>query len=1542
MSLPTKTPPIIPFYKNKNKSVRTASEITTIRKFQADSAYYYDNSETQAKDLASIYGSTIYPQGLSQSGMTLDAGRLLQSIETPLQPSSDGSILYSDIITPDAPGYDIMVMAGQSNGVGWTGYATATPTSAAVSDGGASVTFTYNNLEGAFYSGFKAVVAGCTVSGSGFNGTGVVTDTFGGTSSVKIAITSNGSATTSGSRIRFLDFDDQLFFTGTLPTISGLNTVYTYGASVGTLPTVGSTVTVQNLSVASTSFGYTGTGRVMAIDDTAKTITVNILSSGTAPTPLTTGANPSRIVVISTYDVASKIFTLVGTNNAVLPAFDPLPQNNHDLFSGTGTPNKRGSLITFASNYANSSNLRSNRRVLLVQTSMASNSFRVLDNTGTGFWQSTSPFVGGAAYTNCVDRIQSAMTQTFSTSLPRDNRIVAVCWQDGEGDAQRAQSTGETSATTSAIYKADLLNFVSNLRSLVASVSTDTLGLTSSESSVMANTFSFLVGGVTPGVISSSAGYIGMTSAAQDVGGTTFGGAAVPRSAYVESLTGIPTLDIHFTGTDQKILGDRYTSVFNGVVAAYTGISTVTSATVKRFTYRRVSNLTINWVLTTPSVVTVDIYISGTASSKYGVLVNTGTVSSGTTSVVSAYKPLDNVYYYAIITPKTTTLNGVPFTTSAVLSVPVDDVAPTIVSPSIAIQSQKLVATWSTSKPCSSLVEFFSNSTSSTSGGTIVSRVTVLPNTLTATIPNALVSRSFYYAVVRPAGGSPVTSGTVQQPITPILETRFSTSLSVVGKIDPVTGSTITGSINGRVMTVTAGVARIGQMLASGITTTLGSRPVYIVSAQAPVGTYRVVLSESITTLASQSITLTGCGLLTVTSGTPVAGALLTSGASVGDTRIVGPTPDPNVWVVSQSQTVAAGTTFLFSGPVDRSINNKQFKLVYAEHSSNPISFPTDPIMNSVVYTSTSALTEGVSPFIGILGGFPGGSFTKMVWVNMLTLSDANQNLIGTINSPLYIPGDGLIKSVVSKISLIDGSTASNNRLVSGIWTHIAAVYDASTNQGSIYINGIKDTATVYTFKELTNLSGSKPYEGTDNVKYSYANLSIGGFNGLTGQFSGSMDDIRIYPIALTDAEILSVYNSKPTVTNLQTTATTANSVTLSWTAPSGVTVTEYRIQQSTDEGVTWGDSSPSTSTSTSVTVTGLGSLANSRIALKVAPVVGGIVGKSEIINTATLGNPVFRLVGGNGSTVLDTVSGRTLTLVNSATLNVNTSGLNTVFGIAGTTRNVMTIPDTGYITISGNMPAGSHSFCCWMKATVAQVLFEYAPGGLGSGATPDPHHIIWFSTADIFGIGSAIVSLNPRSQTHKAKTLRVIAGGVIECDAAHGLADNDPIRFEKSYFAPSGDVIPTTSINTDTTYFVRLVSPTSFALRVSASGADITPVTPVGTFVAGVYSQNSVQTSNTWVHVTSVYDQINGTSSIYLTTTVAGVAPKSLVPRVFRINNNRVVFPAATRGAVDLFQIARYSNNAFGQFTGVIDDFRAYAKVLSPSEIAAIVAGTA
>jgi hypothetical protein len=62
------------------------------------------------------------------------------------------------------------------------------------------------------------------------------------------------------------------------------------------------------------------------------------------------------------------------------------------------------------------------------------------------------------------------------------------------------------------------------------------------------------------------------------------------------------------------------------------------------------------------------------------------------------------------------------------------------------------------------------------------------------------------------------------------------------------------------------------------------------------------------------------------------------------------------------------------------------------------------------------------------------------------------------------------------------------------------------------------------------------------------------------------------------------------------------------------------------------------------------------------------------------------------------------------------------------------------------------------------------------------------------------------------------------------------------------------------------------------------------------------------------------------------------LVPRLYKTSSNKTVFGTPTNTTNPLFigRLSSFTANSSMQ----IDDFRAYAKVLSPQEIAAIAAG--
>jgi len=96
--------------------------------------------------------------------------------------------------------------------------------------------------------------------------------------------------------------------------------------------------------------------------------------------------------------------------------------------------------------------------------------------------------------------------------------------------------------------------------------------------------------------------------------------------------------------------------------------------------------------------------------------------------------------------------------------------------------------------------------------------------------------------------------------------------------------------------------------------------------------------------------------------------------------------------------------------------------------------------------------------------------------------------------------------------STVWGSTSVND----GQWHHVAGVYDYSASRVYLYVDGYTD--------------------GPNSVRIGYGGISTNGFNVCIGEnaerrgryWNGLIDDVRIYPIALTATQILSMANLKP------------------------------------------------------------------------------------------------------------------------------------------------------------------------------------------------------------------------------------------------------------------------------------------------------------------------------------------------------------------------------------------------------------------------------
>ncbi len=125
------------------------------------------------------------------------------------------------------------------------------------------------------------------------------------------------------------------------------------------------------------------------------------------------------------------------------------------------------------------------------------------------------------------------------------------------------------------------------------------------------------------------------------------------------------------------------------------------------------------------------------------------------------------------------------------------------------------------------------------------------------------------------------------------------------------------------------------------------------------------------------------------------------------------------------------------------------------------------------------------------------GSYTKEAWINLAALPPTAGNIITGSTSALYIDNAGNLGG--GNLTEVSDPTGS---IVIGVWTHVAIVYDAVTNQITLYKNGIAvDSKASSTFT-------------TDVAQ------QIGAF-GSAFPFKGLIDEVRIWSVARTSTEIL-------------------------------------------------------------------------------------------------------------------------------------------------------------------------------------------------------------------------------------------------------------------------------------------------------------------------------------------------------------------------------------------------------------------------------------
>jgi hypothetical protein len=236
------------------------------------------------------------------------------------------------------------------------------------------------------------------------------------------------------------------------------------------------------------------------------------------------------------------------------------------------------------------------------------------------------------------------------------------------------------------------------------------------------------------------------------------------------------------------------------------------------------STLGCSWsVIPTAALVTVKYYATTSTVASGGTQVGTTqSPSSGVLTNTISFIPVAGTYYYAGVTGPSGT--EVASNLATLMPYPV---ASGVSLGSLGNSSTSLSATWSVTPASSVTVNYYSNASNSTTGGTLVATQTIASGTLIATYSYTPASGLYYYAGVVPTGGSEVLSGTAKQMPYAVAS---GVTLNALVKSSTVLGSSW-AVVNASAVTVkyydngttnsTSGGTQIGtsQTVANGVTT---------------------------------------------------------------------------------------------------------------------------------------------------------------------------------------------------------------------------------------------------------------------------------------------------------------------------------------------------------------------------------------------------------------------------------------------------------------------------------------------------------------------------------------------------------------------------------------------------------------------------------------------------------------------------------------------------------------------------------------------------
>ena len=166
---------------------------------------------------------------------------------------------------------------------------------------------------------------------------------------------------------------------------------------------------------------------------------------------------------------------------------------------------------------------------------------------------------------------------------------------------------------------------------------------------------------------------------------------------------------------------------------------------------------------------------------------------------------------------------------------------------------------------------------------------------------------------------------------------------------------------------------------------------------------------------------------------------------------------------------------------------------------------------SALTFPSRAVTFNGISKYVNVGNISPATAFSVSVWAKATSLA-SNTTIVGRATASNLVQGWGLIWDSGSQTMRfwINGygtnyAYKSFNDTTS--WHHFISVWTGTTLQ--IYIDGVKGTDASY---------ATAPIYSTDTMVIGKANLSYAGWN-----WVGSIDDVRIYNVALSAGEISTI-----------------------------------------------------------------------------------------------------------------------------------------------------------------------------------------------------------------------------------------------------------------------------------------------------------------------------------------------------------------------------------------------------------------------------------